>query len=137
MKVLLLSVNRERDPYPVFPIGLACLAGPLLQAGHSLAVLDLCFEDDPQAAIESALSVQRPDVAVISLRNLDNVTWPGSCSYLDGLRAIVSRCTGRAITIIGGSGFSLMPVQILAYVGADYGVAGEGEDLLPRLLAIR
>jgi radical SAM superfamily enzyme YgiQ (UPF0313 family) len=136
MKVLLLSVNRERDPYPVFPIGLACLAGPLALAGHSLAVLDLCFEDDPQAALESALSVQQPDIAVISLRNLDNVTWPGSCSYLDGLRAIVAHCSGRAITIIGGSGFSLMPVQILAYVGADFGVAGEGEELLPRLLAI-
>jgi hypothetical protein len=23
MKVLLISANRERDPYPVFPIGLA------------------------------------------------------------------------------------------------------------------
>src|SRR5689334_482149 len=129
MKVLVISANRERDAYPVFPIGRACLAGPLLKAGHSLSVLDLCFQVDPQVALVATLAEQGPEVVVISLRNLDNVTWPGSRSYLDGLRSIVSLCKGRAITIVGGSGFSLMPVQILEAVGADYGVAGEGEEL--------
>jgi radical SAM superfamily enzyme YgiQ (UPF0313 family) len=135
MKLLLISANRERDPYPVFPIGLACLAGPLAAAGHLLTVLDLCFEPDPALAISAALDEDQPDVVVVSLRNLDNVTWPGSRSYLDGLRDIVALCHERAMTIIGGSGFSLMSVEILAVVGADYGVAGEGEEALPRLLA--
>ncbi|MDD2540158.1 MAG: radical SAM protein [Desulfuromonadaceae bacterium] len=134
MKLLLISANRERDPYPVFPIGLACLAGPLAAAGHGMTVLDLCFESDPQRAISSALAEQQPDAVVISLRNLDNVTWPGTRSYLDGVRDIVTLVHGRAVAIIGGSGFSLMPVEVLAAVGADYGVAGEGEHLLPRLL---
>lgn len=134
MKLLLISANRERDPYPVFPIGLACLAGPLAAAGHVLTVLDLCFEPDPPLAISSALAECQPDAVVISLRNLDNVTWPGSHSYLDEVRDIVALCHARAVTIIGGSGFSLMPVEILAAVGADYGVAGEGEQQLPLLL---
>ncbi|MDD2580893.1 MAG: radical SAM protein [Desulfuromonadaceae bacterium] len=134
MKLLLISANRERDPYPVFPIGLACLAGALEAAGHLLTALDLCFEADPGRAISSALDEHQPDAVVISLRNLDNVTWPGSRSYLDGVRDIVSLCHARAVTIIGGSGFSLMPVEILASVGAHYGVAAEGEEVLPRLL---
>lgn len=134
MKVLLISANRERDPHPVFPIGLACLVGPLAAAGHLLSVLDLCFEPEPPLAISSALAENQPDIVVISLRNLDNVTWPGSRSYLDGVREIVALCHDRAVTIIGGSGFSLMPVEILASVGADYGVAAEGEEVLPRLL---
>lgn len=134
MKVLLISANRERDPYPVFPIGLACLVGPLADAGHTLFALDLCFEADPAHAVSSALDEHLPDVVVISLRNLDNVTWPGSRSYLDGVREIVALCRGRAVTVIGGSGFSLMPVEICASVGADYGVAAEGEEVLPRLL---
>lgn len=134
MKILLISANRERDPYPVFPIGLAYLAGPLSAAGHLLAALDLCFEPDPLRAISSALADSRPDAVVISLRNLDNVTWPGSRSYLDGVREIVALCRDRAVTIIGGSGFSLMPVEILAAVGAHYGVVAEGEEVLPRLL---
>lgn len=135
MKLLLISANRERDPYPVFPIGLACLAGPLVSAGHQLAVLDLCFEPDPSQAISLALAEHQPAAVVISLRNLDNVTWPGTRSYLAGVRDIVALCQARAVTIIGGSGFSLMPLEVLAAVGADYGVAGEGEEVLPLLLA--
>jgi radical SAM superfamily enzyme YgiQ (UPF0313 family) len=135
MRLLLISANRERDPYPVFPIGLACLAGPLATAGHELTVLDLCFESDPLLAITTALAEQQPDAVIISLRNLDNVTWPGTRSYLDGVRDIVSLCHDRAVTIIGGSGFSLMPLEVLAAVGADYGVAGEGEEVLPLLLS--
>ena len=134
MKLLLISANRERDPYPVFPIGLACLAGPLADAGHDLSVLDLCFEVDPPLAISSALAGFQPDAVIISLRNLDNVTWPSSRSYLDGVRDIIALCQNRTVTIIGGSGFSLMPVEILAAVGADYGLSGEGEQQLPRLL---
>lgn len=134
MKLLLISANRERDPYPVFPIGLACLAGPLAAAGHVMTVLDLCFEPDPPMVISSALDEYQPDAVVISLRNLDNVTWPGSRFYLEGVRDIVTLCHARTVTIIGGSGFSLMPVEILAAAGADYGVTGEGEEVLPRLL---
>jgi radical SAM superfamily enzyme YgiQ (UPF0313 family) len=135
MKLLLISANRERDPYPVFPIGLAYLAGPLAAAGHDLNVLDLCFEPDSLHAITTALDACHPDAVVISLRNLDNVTWPGSRNYLDGVREIVALCHARTVTIIGGSGFSLMPLEVLAAVGADYGVAGEGEEVLPLLLA--
>jgi len=135
MKLLLISANRERDPYPVFPIGLACLAGPLAVAGHVLAALDLCFESDPPQAVSAALAEFQPDAVVISLRNLDNVTWPGTRSYLEGVRDIIDLCHARAVTILGGSGFSLMPLEVMAAVGADYGVAGEGEDVLPLLLA--
>ena len=135
MNVLLVSANRERDPYPVFPIGLSFLAGPLAQAGHRLAVLDLCFEEQPEAALAAALAANKPDAIIISLRNLDNVTWPDTRSYLDGLRTIVAGCRACGTVIVGGSGFSLMPLEILAAVGADYGVAGEGEEVLPQLLA--
>jgi radical SAM superfamily enzyme YgiQ (UPF0313 family) len=135
MNILLVSANRERDPYPVFPIGLSFLAGPLARAGHRLAVLDLCFEGDPEEAVADALAAHAPDAIIISLRNLDNVTWPGSRSYLPGLRVIVEACRACGTVIVGGSGFSLMPLEVLAAVGADYGVAGEGEEVLPRLLA--
>lgn len=134
MKLLLISANRERSPYPVFPIGLAFLAEPLKQAGHQLAALDLCFEADPIAAVALALDEHQPDAVIVSLRNLDNVTWPESISYLTSLRELVAACRAKATVILGGSGYSLMPVEILADCGADYGLVGEGEQLLPRLL---
>lgn len=135
MKLLLLSANRERSPYPVFPLGLAFLAGPLAQAGHQLSALDLCFEADPQQALTTKLVAERPDTVIISLRNLDNVTWPGARSYLAGLKELVQICKTAGIrVVVGGSGFSLMPMEILAECGADIGVVGDGEELLPRLL---
>jgi radical SAM superfamily enzyme YgiQ (UPF0313 family) len=136
MRVLLVSANRERSPYPVFPIGLAYLAGPLAAAGHTLAALDLCFADDPLAAVADSLTGFAPQVVVLSLRNIDNVTYPGARSYLAGVREVVSLCRERARVIIGGSGYSLMPVELLAHLGGDYGVVGEGEELMPRLLAL-
>lgn len=134
MKLLLLSANRERSPYPVFPIGLAYLAPPLQQAGHELASLDLCFALDPIAALKQSLADEQPDLVIISLRNLDNVTWPASTSYLPYLAELVTVCKASTRVILGGSGFSLMPREILAACGADIGVVGEGEESLPRLL---
>lgn len=134
MRVLLVSANRERSPYPVFPLGLAYLAGPLTAAGHRLSVLDLCFATDAENSVAEALREFRPDALVISIRNIDNVTFPLSRSYLDGIRRIVDLCRGQAPVIVGGSGFSLMPVEALALLDADYGVVGEGEEVLPLLL---
>jgi radical SAM superfamily enzyme YgiQ (UPF0313 family) len=134
MKLLLISANRERSPYPVFPIGLAYLIPPLEAAGHLLSALDLCFESDPEAAVKRELASVKPDVVIISLRNLDNVTWPDSRQYLPQLAEICKACGEDAVVIVGGSGFSLMPVEIMAAVGADYGIVGEGEQSLPILL---
>lgn len=134
MKLLLVSANRERSPYPVFPLGLAFLATPLKQAGHKLAVLDLCFEAEPLAALQAALVAEQPEVVIISLRNLDNVTWPDARSYLSGLTDLVTVCKGKATVVVGGSGFSLMPLEVLATCGADIGLVGEGEEQLPLLL---
>jgi len=136
MDILMVSVNREPNPYPVFPLGLSYLAGPLESRGHRLRVLDLLFAGDPLVALEEALDGFLPGAVVISLRNIDNVTFPGSKSYLSGVRSVVDRCRGRATVVVGGSGFSLMPVQLLAYLDADFGVVGEGEEILPQLLAL-
>ncbi|BCS54298.1 lipid biosynthesis B12-binding/radical SAM protein [Geobacter sp. SVR] len=134
MKILLISANRERDPYPVFPIGLAFLASPLIRAGHNLAAIDLCLEQEPKAAVAAALTEHRPQAVLISLRNLDNVTWPASRSYLPDLADLVAICRPHSTVIVGGSGFSLMPQEVLEAAGADYGLVGEGEEALPLLL---
>jgi radical SAM superfamily enzyme YgiQ (UPF0313 family) len=135
MDILLISANREMNPYPVFPLGLAFLAGPLTAAGHRLQVLDLCFADDPPLEIWKALSGFAPEAIILSIRNIDNVSYPGFRSYLAGVKEIVEQCRGKAPVILGGSGFSLMPVQLLSYLGGDYGVVGEGEEVVTRLIA--
>ncbi|MCL2761353.1 MAG: radical SAM protein [Desulfuromonadales bacterium] len=136
MKLLLVSANREHSPYPVFPIGLAFLVPKLEEAGHQVEGLDLCFSDNPMADLHAALERYKPDVSIISMRNVDNVAYPGVRSYVDGVKEVVTLCKKYGKTIIGGSGFSIFPVQLMEIFGADYGNVGEGEDLLPELLAI-
>lgn len=136
MRILLISVNREMSPYPVFPIGLAYLAGPLTGAGHSLKVLDLCFAADPVSEVSRIVGEFKPDAVVVSIRNIDNVTYPSCRSYLEEIKTVIESCGGRATVILGGSGFSLMPVELMLMLGGDYGVVGEGEEVLVEIISL-
>lgn len=136
MKVLLISPNVESLPDPVFPIGLAYIAGALKENQTPYHVLDLCFEEDYEAAISYAVKSVQPDIVGLSLRNVDNVSYPNYVSYLSFYRQIVQvvRKYSRATIVIGGSGFDLLPDEILEYIGADLGVVGEGEISFVKLV---
>lgn len=129
MQVLLISVNRETEPYPVEPIGVAYVAAALSKAGHEVALLDLCFEDDAAAAIKRLPLGFIPGVIGISIRNIDNLTYPKSVFYLPAIREVVRnvRSVCNCPIIAGGSGFSLFPHETIEYLGVDYGLIGEGE----------
>ncbi len=74
MRVLLISVNRERQPYPVAPLGLCYVAAALRAAHHEPRLLDLCFSDDIRADIEAAVRDFAPQAVGLGLRNLDNTS---------------------------------------------------------------
>jgi radical SAM superfamily enzyme YgiQ (UPF0313 family) len=136
MRVLLISPNTEMLPDPVFPLGLAFLSGALKRSSHEHQLLDLCFVDDYGKALEQAVADFSPEVIGLSLRNVDNVAYPNTHSYLPFYRKVVShlRKLTSATIVLGGSGFSLMPRQILNDLEADYGMVGEGEILFVRFL---
>ena len=136
MKVLLISPNVEMLPDPVFPIGAAYIASAVKAAGFECDCLDLCFEDDMPTAIVSALNRSKPDIVALSLRNVDNVAYPHAVSYLPFYKEIVSRirAASRAVIVLGGSGFTLLPKEIKDYLGADFGIAGEADTTFPRLI---
>jgi len=136
MRVLLVSPNIESLPDPVFPLGLAYIAASLKKNGIEHRVLDLGFVEDYENALESTLSSFKPDFIGLSLRNIDNVSYPDYVSYLPFYRQVVERIRRetRASIILGGSGFSLMPDALVEYLGADFGIIGEGELSFVRLI---
>jgi len=136
VKVLLISPNVESLPDPVFPIGLSYITAALNRNQTEYKVLDLCFVRDYEAAIESALDSFQPEVVGLSLRNLDNVSYPHYVSYLPFYRQVVQviRRQSQALIVIGGSGFSLMPDEVLEYLDGDFGIAGEGELSFVKLI---
>lgn len=136
MRVLLVSPNVESLPDPVFPLGLAQVAGALKAKGFDYRVLDLCFAEDFEEAIRLQIEDFRPEIVALSLRNVDNVSYPHYTSYLPFYGRVV-QCVRRhsdALVVAGGSGFSLLPEAVLGHIGADIGVVGEGEEVFPYLL---
>ncbi|OGP90461.1 MAG: B12-binding domain-containing radical SAM protein, partial [Deltaproteobacteria bacterium RBG_16_47_11] len=136
MNILLISVNRERMPSPVFPLGLAYIAGALRREGHRIEVMDLCFYQNVSEGLEKAFAHFRPELIGLSLRNLDNLTYPTSLSYLKEVEEVISICRRLSSSklVIGGSGFSLAPQELLTHLDVDYGIAGEGEEIFLRLV---
>jgi len=129
-RVLLVSANRERQPFPVVPNGVACVASALEAAGHAVHVADLCFAKDPHAAAVGAVRAFRPDVIGVGVRNIDNSDLvalrhytPEAASLLGTLRAVAP----RAKVMAGGAAFGVAPEALLDALDLDYAVAGDGE----------
>jgi len=129
-RVLLVSTNRERQPYPVVPNGLACIASALDDAGHTVSFLDLCFASDPAASARRAAVEFRPDVIGVSVRNIDNSDAIALRHYTPEARQVLHslrRAAPQAKVIAGGAAFGVAPEALFRDLGVDYAVAGDGE----------
>jgi radical SAM superfamily enzyme YgiQ (UPF0313 family) len=137
-RVLLVSTNRERAPYPVLPNGLACVASALDAAGHEVRVADLMFARDGGAEAARVAREFRPDVVGVSVRNIDNSDaialrhyTPDAAATLASLRAAAP----QAKVIAGGAAFGVAPAALFAELGVDFAVAGDGERASVALVA--
>jgi anaerobic magnesium-protoporphyrin IX monomethyl ester cyclase len=129
-RVLLVSTNRERQPYPVVPNGLACVASALDAVGHNVRFLDLCFEHDPVAAAGRAARDFGPSIIGVSIRNIDNSDAIALRHYTPEARTILHALRAsapNAKVIAGGAAFGVAPEALFRDFGVDYAVAGDGE----------
>lgn len=136
MRVLLINTNQEKHPYPLVPIGLTCVASALAKTGHEVKVTDLCFATAGRSELETAICSFQPQAIGVSVRNIDNADMMRPQFFLDFPRECIRICRelSSAAVIIGGSAVNIDPEGVLAYLGADYGVFGDGELPMLRLL---
>lgn len=133
-RVLLVASNRQRRPYPVPPLG-PCLLAESLSRRWEVEVFDGMFEGPDR--LRERIEAFCPDVVGLSIRNVEDPVMERHRSYLDDVArrfAEPIRAATRAPLVLGGSGFSIFPRQILDRMRADLGVVGEGESSFPRLL---
>ena len=134
MRVLLVNTNTYRSMSPM-PLGLAFIAAALKKRGHSVAVTDLMFAPDPKARLRRELAGLRPDVAGFSIRNLDNQNMGDPVSLLPQIKQLVGLAKEAGVpAVLGGTAFTTLPEAMLSFMDADYGIAGQGEVGLPRLV---
>jgi radical SAM superfamily enzyme YgiQ (UPF0313 family) len=131
VKVLLVSVNRETEPFTAAPLGLALVAQALRTAGHDVHALDLLFAEDPKTELRRAISALSPDFIGVSVRNIESSSRFLMPDYKEVIGQIKRQT--EAPVVLGGPGYSIMPKAALQYLGADYGIAGEGELAVPML----
>jgi radical SAM superfamily enzyme YgiQ (UPF0313 family) len=132
-KVLLVSTNRCNSPYPVFPLGLACLEAALRPRGYQIAWLD---QQADTRSVSDVIESFQPDFVGISLRNIDDLVIKRRQTFVDSVKEFIMeiRRTCAAPLILGGSGFSIFPDVLLRELEADFGIQGEGEASFPALL---
>ncbi len=139
MKILLVQAPSVEGTISerVYPIGIVILATHLIRAGHQVSLLDMNVEADGYGALKKTLLAERPDVVGLSLRNIDPLA--NKTSSLIPPFAITTKMV-RAILpntpiIAGGTGFTLFPERIMNELPEiRYGIKGEGEYSLPKLL---
>jgi len=133
MRVALVNTNRIQPP--IAPVGLDYLAEALHAAGHQPVLLDLCWEEDPRAAVAAFFRRAEFGLVGVTLRNTDDCAFASRCSFLpefaDLVRTIRGHCA--APIVLGGVGFSVMPEQVLALTSTELGVWGDGEFVFPEL----
>jgi len=138
-RVLLISTNTCVSPYAVYPLGMATVAGALVQAGHDVHQFDWQVAGMKDAALQGVLEEVRPDVVAVSIRNVDQVDSLASFEEgweLDDARRVIATIRKQVDVpvVIGGPAVSVLPAQVRDYVGADVAVLGEGEQTLPAVV---
>jgi len=134
LKCLLISANTVTVPYPVYPLGMAHVAGALQDAGHCVHQHDVLV-DGIGPALSERLRDFAPDLVGISIRNIDTVDSTDLRFFLgDALNCTNSvRAHTDAPIVVGGSGFTIFPREIMETLDADFGIVGEGETAICRL----
>ena len=143
MRILILAANFMTMPYPVYPLGAAVIAESARRTGHEVKLLDLLADSEFKGydfrSLEKTVADFQPDCLGLSLRNLESADSSNADEHwsLDLIKRIVDdlRSMTSAPIALGGAGFSLMPETVLKCTGADYGLAGEGEEIWPAFLA--
>ncbi|MEW6770802.1 MAG: radical SAM protein [Bacillota bacterium] len=133
MRIALVNTNRIKPP--IAPIGLEYVAEALHVAGHQVEILDLCWAEDWEAAIDRFFGESSFDLVGLTLRNTDDCAFTSRQSFIGEFAAMVHAVRKRteALIVVGGVGFSVMPERVLEVCEADVGVWGDGEFVLAEL----
>jgi len=99
-------------------------------------IVDLCFEEKPLEALREALRDFKPDVVALGMRNIQSADYSGTADTIDyyaSLLAVVRQVCDAPV-VMGGSGFSVMPAELMERLRPDFGISGEAEQSFPALL---
>ena len=136
MKILLVSTNTVTEPYPSYPIGLDYVMNAI-SPPHQVQAVDMNEVPDGNA-LAGIISGYLPDIIGLSIRNIDNVDDTNIKTFIQEIRELIGiiRRHSEGLIVLGGSGFTILPGELMSLLDADFGVIGEGERLALFLRAL-
>jgi radical SAM superfamily enzyme YgiQ (UPF0313 family) len=136
LRVLLVSANREHFPEPVFPLGTAYVASSLIRSGKEVRIFDAGIHTFPLLGLKRELLRFNPHVVGLSLRNIDNASYPHTRFYMPFYQSLVRtiRSVTSARILLGGSAFSIFPSEMMDILGAEAGIRGDGATCISSVL---
>lgn len=120
------SVNKIQGIYP--PLGLAYIASTLQELNHDVAIIDSQALNLTVKELKNEIIKYRPDVVGITCMT---ATLKGA---LEAAK-ITKEIDPEIKTVVGGPHLFNFPKETLSYEFVDFGVAGEGEIVMPELLS--
>jgi len=135
-KILFISANQHTIPYPVYPIGLSYINTYLEERlpNYETKIVDLNFNNIEE--LKAITKEYKPKYIGVSLRNVDDVNSYNREEFISHYKNIIDnlRTVTDAKIIIGGSAFSIFPELMYKKLNPDFGVYGEGEETLLKLI---
>jgi radical SAM superfamily enzyme YgiQ (UPF0313 family) len=135
-RILLINANTVKPP--IAPIGLDYVGSSLTSNGFQVELLDLNFSDRIKDDIRKKLTSDNFLAIGVTIRNTDDCYFLSQDNFLIKIKDIIGhiKTFSDSPIILGGGGFSIMPLQIIKYLNADYGIIGDGEFIFIKLLNI-
>jgi len=135
-KILLINPNTYKAP-PVLPVGLEYLISALKKHNHKCDILDLTFSKKPLEKLKNKLENKTYDIIGFSIRNIDTCLFFNNEFFLSKFKEMIESIKNYNIPVVlGGSGFSASPDEILDYLKSDFGIIGPGEKAFPYFLEL-
>jgi radical SAM superfamily enzyme YgiQ (UPF0313 family) len=135
-KILFISANIHKVPYPVYPIGLSYITTYLQEKlpQYETKMVDLNFNSIEE--LKNITTEYNPKYIGVSFRNIDDVNSYNREEFVTHYKNVVDniRTVSDAKIIVGGSGFSIFPELMFNRIDPDFGVYGEGEETMLRLI---
>lgn len=134
-KILFINANRFVRGGPIAPLGLGILCAALKEE-YDVNVLDLSWKTSWKNAVDEELIFFNPMLICISFRNIDNSSFTSYESFIGYYISLVKYIRGKwkGYLIGGGSGFTIMPDEMMHILHLDYGIIGYGEFIICKLV---
>ena len=119
------SINRVQGVYP--PLGIAYVASTLEKFGHDVRILDSRALNLTAEETKKHIEKFNPDVVGITCMS-STIKGSLEAAYL------TKQVSKGIVTVMGGPQVFIYPKETTNYDFVDFGIAGEGEIIMPELL---